>query len=87
MIIIIFPKMIVWLSARLEVEVQSQLFLHQTYYIKKSFHTATSKGISGVVLVFYFKIHTYNYSVNGRWALILSKLETRTIINGRSMTN
>ena len=36
-----------------------------------------------VVDAFYFKSHTYNYSVNGQHALISPKLETRTIILGR----
>ena len=31
------PKMIVWLSAQLEIEAQSQTFLYKTFYIKKSF--------------------------------------------------
>ena len=31
--------MIVWLYARLEIGVQSQIFSHQTFYVKKSFDT------------------------------------------------
>ena len=68
--------MIVWLYAQIEVEAQSQIFLHQTFYIKKSYVTATS----GVVVVLYLKSYTYNYAVNGQWALISPKLETPTII-------
>ena len=33
-------------SARLEIEVQNQIFLHQTSYIKKSFNAMTSGGVS-----------------------------------------
>ena len=50
MIVIIFgffgSKMIIQLSARIEIEAQSQIFSHQTFYVKKSFDTATSGGIS-----------------------------------------
>ena len=41
------------------------------------------QGYFGVVVVFYFERHTYNYSDNGEHALILPKLEMRTIILGR----
>ena len=40
------PKMIVRLYARLEIEAQSQRFLHQTFYIKNSLDTATSRDVS-----------------------------------------
>ena len=39
------PKTIVRLSAKLEIEAQSQMFLHKTFYIKKSFDTAASGGV------------------------------------------
>ena len=39
------PKKIVWLSARLEIEAQSQIFPHQTFYIKKSFVNTTSRDV------------------------------------------
>ena len=42
------------------------------------------QGRFGVVVVFYFKNLTYNYSVNGQRALISPKLETRKIILGRT---
>ena len=49
----------------------------------RSFWNRNFKGHSGVVVVFFcFKSHTYNYSINGQWALILSKLGTWTIILG-----
>ena len=35
------PKMIVGLSASSEIEARSQIFLHQTFYIKKYFDNAT----------------------------------------------
>ena len=38
-------KMIVRLSGQLEIEAQSQIFLHQTFYMKKSFETTTSGGV------------------------------------------
>ena len=40
----ICSKMIVWLSARLEIETQSQIFLHQALCIKKFYDTTTSGG-------------------------------------------
>ena len=40
------PKMIVWLYAWLEIEAQSQIISHQTFYIKKSCDTATFGGNS-----------------------------------------
>ena len=39
------PKMIVWLYVRLNIEIQSQIFSHQTFYTKKFVNTATS-GVS-----------------------------------------
>ena len=59
---VLYPKTIVLLpgfflsqndcpvSAQLEIEVQSQLFLHKTFYIKKSFDTATSGDVSDPLL-------------------------------------
>ena len=41
------------------------------------------QGCFGVVFFFYVKICTYNYLVKGQMALILPKLETRTIILGQ----
>ena len=48
--IVLFPgffglKMIVQLYARLEIKAQSQIFSHQTFYIKKSYDSTTSGGI------------------------------------------
>ena len=40
------PKMFVWLYARLQIEAQSQILSHQTFYIKKPFATTTSGGVS-----------------------------------------
>ena len=40
------PKMIVQLIAWLEIEAQSQIFLQETFYTKKSFYTATFGGVS-----------------------------------------
>ena len=40
------PKMIVWLSTRLEIEALSHIFLLKPFYIKKSFDTATFGGVS-----------------------------------------
>ena len=74
--------MIVQLSARPEIEAQSQILSHQTFYIKSLWHRSLC-GHFGVVVVFYFKSHTYNYLVNGEWALISPKPETRTIILGQ----
>ena len=61
----------------------SQIFLCQTFYIKKSFLHCNFRGHFRVVVVLYFKSHTYNYSVHGQRALISPKLETRLIILGR----
>ena len=46
--------------------------------------TLQLRGRLGVLDVFYFKSHTYNYLVNDPWVLILPKLGTWTIILGRS---
>ena len=40
-------------------QAQSQICSHKTFYIKKSFDTATSRGISEQL--FFFQSHTYNY--------------------------
>ena len=61
-------------------EAQSKIFSRQTFIIKKSFNTVTAGGVLEQLLFFYFKSHTYNYSVNGQRALILPKLGTWTII-------
>ena len=74
------PKWLSGLYVRLEFEAQSQIFLHQTFYIKLSFDDSHFRGRFRVVLVFYFKSHIYNYLVNGQPALVLPKLETQTII-------
>ena len=50
---------------------------HQEVFPHRNF-----QGCFGVVVVFYFKHHIYNYSDNGEWVLIFPKLETRTIILG-----
>jgi hypothetical protein len=64
-------------------EAPSQIFSRQTFIIKKSFDAAPSGGGFIVVVVFYLKSHTYNYSVNGQHVLILPKLGTRTIVLGQ----
>ena len=64
-------------------ETQSQIFSRQTFIIKKSFDITTFRGHFKVVVAFYFESHTYNYLVNGRWALISPNIITRTIILGR----
>ena len=38
--------MFVRLFARLEIEAQSQIFMHQTFYMKESFDNATFGGVS-----------------------------------------
>ena len=48
-------KMIVQVSSKLE----SHIFSHQTFYIKKSFDTATSGGVFLVFVIFYCESHTY----------------------------
>ena len=60
--------------------------MYQTFYIKKTNDTATFRGILEIV-VFYFKLHTYNYSINGQRVLISPKLETRTINLGWRIDN
>ena len=47
------------------------------------FLTLQFRGRFGVVIVFNFKSHAYNYSVNGQWALISPKLGTWAIVLGR----
>jgi hypothetical protein len=48
----------------------SQIFSRRTVIIK----TPQRRARFGVVTIFNSKSHTYNYSVNGQWALILPKL-------------
>lgn len=55
------PIMIVWLSTWLEIEAQSQMILHQTFYTKQVFLHHNFRRRFGVVFVFYFKSHSYNY--------------------------
>jgi hypothetical protein len=51
---------------------------------KKFLDTTTSRVFwSSCFFLFYFKSHTYNYSVNGQPALISPKLGTHKIILGR----
>ena len=57
-----------------------------TFYIK-SLSTPQLPGIFRSSCCILFKSHTYNYSVNGQCALILPKLETRTILLGRREYN
>ena len=74
------PKMIVWLYAWLEIEAQSQISSHKTFYVKKFFGAATIRDRFGVVVVLYFRSHTYNYEVSVHRALISPKIETQIII-------
>ena len=57
------PKMIVRLRAQLEIEAQSQIFSHQSVYIKEYFDSAIS-GTFWSSCVFYLKSHTYNNLVS-----------------------
>ena len=61
-------------------EAQSQIFLHQTFYIKKTFDTTTSRDVLEQLMFSYFKSHAYNYSVNDQRALITTKSGTHTTI-------
>ena len=60
----------------------SNIFENQSHH-QEDFRHRNFRGCSGVVGVFYFERHTYNYSDNGERALILPKLDMRTIILGR----
>ena len=60
----------------------SNIFENQSHH-QEDFRHRNFRGCSGVVGVFYFERHTYNYSDNGERALISPKLEMRTIILGR----
>ena len=59
--------MIVWLSAQLEMEAQGQIFSHKTFYIKKSFATASSRDVSEELLIFILRVifTTIRSMVNG----------------------
>ena len=65
--------MIVRLFVRLEIEAQSQICSHQTFYIKK-FVTLQLLGVFRSSCFLYFKSHTYNDSINSQHALISPKL-------------
>ena len=69
------PRMIVRWTARLEIEAQSQIFSHQTIYIKRFFWHRNFRGHFEVFVVFYPKSHTYTYSVNDQRTLISPKLK------------
>ena len=60
----------------------SNIFKNQSHH-REDFTHYNFQGCSKVVGVSYFERHTYNYSDNDEWALILPKLEMRTIILGR----
>ena len=63
---------------------KSNIFVSNFLYQKDFWHR-NFWGCFGVVDVFYFESHTYNFSNNGQRALILPKLETRTIILKRKI--
>ena len=67
-------------------EAQSQIFSANFPY-QEVFRHCNFQGHFRVVVVFYFKSHTYNYLVNGQRALISPKLETRTILLERREYN
>ena len=74
------------LSARLEMWAsKSKEKITPNFYHQEVFRQRNFGGRFGVVVVFYFKSHTYNYSVNGQHALISPKLGTRTIVLGGSI--
>ena len=78
----VVPKWLSGLSAWLEIwgsesNISVPNFTYQEVFWHRNFW-----GHFGVVVVVYFKSHTYNYSVNGQRALISPKLETHTIIWG-----
>ena len=52
-------------------EAQTQILSSIKVIIKKTLDIRTSGGCSGVVGVFYFERHTYNYLDNHEWTLIL----------------
>ena len=56
-------------------------YVRAKFSISRSLLTVQLLGHFRVVF-FYFKSHTYNYSVNGQRALVLPKLEAQTIILG-----
>ena len=51
--IVIILGLIVRSSTQLEMEPQSQTFLHQTFYIKKYFDATTSRDVSNQLLFFF----------------------------------
>lgn len=72
---ILIPKWLFGLSTRLEFwgsksNISMPNFLYQKFFQYRNF-----QGCSGVVVVFYFKSYTYNYSINDQHALIFQDLE------------
>ena len=61
------------------------IFKNQSHH-HEDFRHRNLWGCSGVIDIFYFERHTYNYSDNGERGFISPKLEMRTIILGRSTT-
>ena len=76
------PKQLFGLSTRLEIWGSKSNILAWNFHRQEVFWHRNFRGRFGVVDVFYLKIHTYNHSVNGQWALISPKLGARTIILG-----
>ena len=60
----------------------SNIFENQSHH-QEDFRHRNFRGCSRGVGDFYCKRHTYNYSDSGEQALILPKLQMRTIILGR----
>ena len=52
----------------------SNIFKNQSHH-QEDFRHRNFQGCSGVVGVFYFEHHTYNYLDNGEWALISPKFK------------
>ena len=61
---------------------KSSILEVQSHHQEDDFWHRNFRGCFKAVAIFYFERHTYNYSLNGERALILPKLEIRTIISG-----
>ena len=80
------PKMVYFSSslfARLEIWGPKSNTFAPNFHHQEVFRHRNFGGHFAIVVLSYSKSHTYNYFVNGQWALTSPKLGTRTIILGR----
>ena len=77
---IFVPRWLSSLSAQLEIwGSKSNIFARNFHHQEVFRHRNFGRHFGAVVVYYYYKNHTYNYSVNGQWALISPNFRTQTI--------